>query len=491
MSNAKVVIVGAGAAGIACATRLLAAGFSKVLVLEAEDHIGGRVHSIPFGRAMVDLGAQWCHGEDDNIVYQMVKDLNLLETSRCTYKDNTFYTSDGEVVDRELTDNLFGYAAEIMRDIQADSSSIGHYFIKNFIKKTIENFGSNDHCNEIAVMFIHWFHKLILCYDAAPSWFDISTKGLMNYKECDGDPLLNWKSEGYMRFFKVLMGEYEKKLLEHCLVLNSPVKTIVWNDGNHPLQSVLHCEDGSFYNADHIVMTTSVGVLKEKHKNMFIPELPLFKVNAIEGLGFGVVDKIMIKFNQQWWQDETCFCFLWKETDRMNVLNQFPIGPMKDGRSWLENIFGFFVIDSDPNILLGWLLGDFANDAEQLADKQIQDGCMYLLNKFLGDRYDITEPEEILITRWYSNENFRGSYSYRSVDGENSNITNKDLAEPIMNQKQKPTIQFAGEATHPYYYSTVHGAVETGYREAERLISYYQKNEDPINEISSILASKI
>lgn len=84
MSNAKVVIVGAGAAGIACATRLLAAGFSKVLVLEAEDHIGGRVHSIPFGRAKVDLGAQWCHGEDDNIVYQMVKDLNLLETSRCT-----------------------------------------------------------------------------------------------------------------------------------------------------------------------------------------------------------------------------------------------------------------------------------------------------------------------------------------------------------------------------------------------------------------------
>lgn len=55
------------------------------------------------------------------------------------------------------------------------------------------------------------------------------------------------------------------------------------------------------------------------------------------------------------------------------------------------------MIDSDPNILLGWLLGDFANDAEQLADKQIQDGCMYLLNKFLGDRYDIPEPEEILM----------------------------------------------------------------------------------------------
>lgn len=68
-----------------------------------------------------------------------------------------------------------------------------------------------------------------------------------------------------------------------------------------------------------------------------MPELPLFKVNAIEGLGFGVVDKIMIKFNQQWWQDETCFCFLWKETDRMNVLNQFPIGPMKVCNLFLLN----------------------------------------------------------------------------------------------------------------------------------------------------------
>lgn len=29
---------------------------------------------------------------------------------------------------------------------------------------------------------------------------------------------------------------------------------------------------------------------------------------------------------------------------------------------------------------------------------------------------------------------------------------------------------FAGEATHPYYYSTVHGAIETGYREADRVL---------------------
>lgn len=29
---------------------------------------------------------------------------------------------------------------------------------------------------------------------------------------------------------------------------------------------------------------------------------------------------------------------------------------------------------------------------------------------------------------------------------------------------------FAGEATHDYFYSTVHGAVETGWREADRIL---------------------
>ena len=37
----------------------------------------------------------------------------------------------------------------------------------------------------------------------------------------------------------------------------------------------------------------------------------------------------------------------------------------------------------------------------------------------------------------------------------------------------KPRILFAGEATHPTSWSTVHGARGTGIREAERLIKFY------------------
>lgn len=44
-----VVIVGAGPAGIAAACRLLSKGIDRIVILEAENRIGGRVHSIPFG----------------------------------------------------------------------------------------------------------------------------------------------------------------------------------------------------------------------------------------------------------------------------------------------------------------------------------------------------------------------------------------------------------------------------------------------------------
>lgn len=51
-------MIGAGASGMAAATRLLEYGFS-VTVLEAESRYGGRVHTIRFGSGVLDMGAQW------------------------------------------------------------------------------------------------------------------------------------------------------------------------------------------------------------------------------------------------------------------------------------------------------------------------------------------------------------------------------------------------------------------------------------------------
>lgn len=53
------------------------------------------------------------------------------------------------------------------------------------------------------------------------------------------------------------------------------------------------------------------------------------------------------------------------------------------------------------------------------------------------------------------------------------NASAADLAEPILSENNRPILQFAGEATNDHHFSTVHGAIESGWREADRVISYY------------------
>lgn len=58
---------------------------------------------------------------------------------------------------------------------------------------------------------------------------------------------------------------------------------------------------------------------------------------------------------------------------------------------------------------------------------------------------------------------------------EELNTSAADLAYPLTNDNGIPVLQFAGEATHDHYYSTVHGAIESGWREANRLNDFHIK----------------
>lgn len=77
---AKVVIVGAGPAGLACARQLRHLGGSSIetVVLEGRDRIGGRVCSMELpgsGGKYADLGASFIHGtSDSNPVFKLLTD---------------------------------------------------------------------------------------------------------------------------------------------------------------------------------------------------------------------------------------------------------------------------------------------------------------------------------------------------------------------------------------------------------------------------------
>lgn len=58
------------------------------------------------------------------------------------------------------------------------------------------------------------------------------------------------------------------------------------------------------------------------------------------------------------------------------------------------------------------------------------------------------------------------------METERAQVKKVNLVKPLTFE-EKDVVQFAGEATHDKYFATVHGAVESGYREADRLIQVY------------------
>lgn len=107
---------------------------------------------------------------------------------------------------------------------------------------------------------------------------------------------------------------------------------------------------------------------------------------------------------------------------------------------------------------------------ESLSLEQVQADVMKLLDKFFGQmtafRNFMEEPINIIRSTWSTTPHVHGSYSYQTIESELSGVGPSTLAKPIGNNR----VLFAGEATHEKYFSTVHGAIESGWREADRII---------------------
>ena len=92
---------------------------------------------------------------------------------------------------------------------------------------------------------------------------------------------------------------------------------------------------------------------------------------------------------------------------------------------------------------------------------------------------DIPDPRAVYVSRWHSNPLTNGSYSYISIqqNGEEFDILSEPLPQDDSTEP-KHQVLFAGEATHNHFFSTVHGAILSGYREADRIIDIYTRKDD-------------
>ncbi|XP_053674420.1 spermine oxidase-like [Anopheles nili] len=472
----RVIIVGAGAAGIAAASRLYRGGITNILLLEASQRVGGRVHTRPFGDGIVDLGAQWCHGEQGNVVYELASVYPDLLKSSVVLEDIKLIRSDGTPVPDALVTRLTNLTEHIneLDERKTFAGSLGEFFTQKYwhILQTDEAFG--DVSAELAEQFLTYHHDQLRGYEAYESWFEVSAGDADKYEESEGNQALAWNSvKGFSTILDIVSGNYPNSVNETLTPV--PLDDII-NYGRfvsniHWIQTpnenvVVTTEDGSRYEADHVISTVSLGVLKENHHTMFTPALPPVNQRAITGIYFGMVNKVFLLFDTPIPDGlPSTVQLLWNKPD-LDALR-------KSKHSWAESVSTLFRVDHQPNVLAAWLVGMEGGRAELLPDEVIQEGVLHLLGMFAKD-FSFGTIEDVLRSDWSSNRLFRGSYSSRSMTTDKMRTGPQDLANPLNNASNEPVVLFAGEATSLKRYSTVHGAIESGFREADRLLELYQ-----------------
>jgi len=195
------------------------------------------------------------------------------------------------------------------------------------------------------------------------------------------------------------------------------------------------------FTADRAVITVPLGVL-QAGRISFAPALPERKTQAIQRLGMGVLDKVVLRFNRVFWDTDA---------DYLNY-----IAPMRG--DWPE------FVNLAPAVQMPLLVAlrgaNAARDAEGRGDGDLVTDAMRVLRMIYGG--NVPDPTGALVTRWAADPFAGGAYSY--VPTGVSTMEYDALGAPVAGR-----LFFAGEATVRDYPGTVHGAWLSGLRVAEAI----------------------
>ncbi|XP_064630026.1 spermine oxidase-like [Lineus longissimus] len=469
----KILVIGAGIAGLATCDYLTKHGFTDFKVLEATSRTGGRIWSKNVDEScainkngMVELGANWIHGIERNPIYKIADEHDLLQLQRqgnlCQHSITV--TENGESVPSKIVKEVDWEYGKLMQKTEEffqhdmptpyENDSVGS-FLDREMEPTLKRYHGKDRkLREL----IFWNRKnLETCISGCHSMEEVSLQEIGSYEELPG--IHYTIPPGFEAILDIL----KKQIPAENLLMNHPVRTIHWNPKGEDV--CVECENGSKFYASHVIVTISLGVLKEKARTLFNPFLPELKVDAINKLAIGVVDKVILEFDSPIVEPNLRnIQLLWDDIENDNA---------DISESWVKKIHSFDVVQQ--TVLVGWLTGKEAMHMETLSEEVVGETCVKVLKKFLR-RSDIPLPKKVIKTAWYSNPYTRGSYSFIPVGASIEDI--EHLQEPLVNINGKPNVLFAGEATHTSFYSSTHGALLTGQREAETIVNYYMPNSD-------------
>ncbi|XP_041002483.1 probable polyamine oxidase 4 isoform X1 [Juglans microcarpa x Juglans regia] len=430
-STPSVIVIGGGISGVAAA-RILSDASVKVILLESRDRLGGRIHTDYSFGCPVDMGASWLHGVcNENPLAPLICGLGL-----------TLYRTSGDdsvLYDHDLESYTL-YDVEGHQVPQQMVIEVGETF-KRILKETGKV--RDEHTNDMSVLqaisivldrlpelrqegLAHEVLQWYICRMEA--WF-AADADMISLKSWDQEHVLSGGHglmvQGYDPLIKALAKDIDIRLNHRV--------TKISNVFNKVMATV---EDGRNFLADAAILTVPLGVLKAKLIE-FEPELPDWKVSAISDLGVGNENKIALLF-------DTVF---WPNVELLGI-----VAPSCYACGYFLNLNKA----TGHPVLVYMAAGRFAYDLEKLSDESAANFAMSQLKKMFPNA---TEPIQYLVSRWGTDMNSLGCYSYDLV-GKPEDVYQR-LRAPLGN------LFFAGEAVSVENQGSVHGAYSAGVVAAE------------------------
>ncbi|MGI0479248.1 flavin monoamine oxidase family protein [Geminocystis sp. CENA526] len=425
-AKGKIIIIGAGIAGLTAGKTLQNQGF-EVILLEARNRIGGRLWtSKKWDNASVDMGASWIHGKQGNPITKLANSINA-QVFPTKSEKAIIYDLNGKIITEDKEEKLDKLAQKIEQIIikiqnkYNDDISLQKALEKELNWQQLSN-SDKDYFNFL------FNYNIELEYAA-----DISQLSAFYFddgKAFDGDDLLFPK--GY-----TVISDYLAKGLN--IRLNHKVVSIESNN-----QGVNVITNQGNFQGDKVIVTLPLGVL-QKNIVKFSPPLPEKKLGAINQLGMGVLNKLYLLFPKPFWQK-----------------NYHWIGKISDKKGQWSGWVNLESALKKP-ILLGFNAGKFGKEIESWSDEKIVADAMKNLRQIYGN--SIPQPIDYQLTRWSQDAFSFGSYSYYAINSTPNH--RQELAKPINQQ-----VFFAGEATSVDYPATVHGAYLSGLRVSQEIIAH-------------------
>ncbi len=419
-----VIVIGAGLAGLACAHTLTRAG-EEVVILEARSRAGGRCVTDHSLGVPVDLGASWIHGHRHNPLMHWARRYGcfLRETD---YDSFAFYDGSGKLSKEKSREGgaFYEWVEEwCERLCYRHPKSTPDLSVAAAMAQDLDRGKTRIDLNDMRIFDWTLYAKSL------DEGIDLGKLTLRYYE--DDEPFEGRDylfEQGYEELINAIADDLDIRYEREVKSVDYSAK-----------QCVVWTTHGERYEADRVVCTLPLGVLKSG-KVGFMPELPDEKSTSIDGLGVGVLNKVAVRFKRAFWDDEEIFGKLSSPYRHAGwVLNLEPV--------------------VKAPVLVGFVAG--VDPVMELKDEEILNLFLSDLEACFGDA--VSRVDSWTVTRWHEDDYALGSYAYVPVGG--AGFFYDAMARSVLDR-----LYFAGEATHRDHPGTAHGALMSGIRAAEQIL---------------------